>query len=79
MKTRTIVSVACLTIMCILAISISHLTAQNHKSARQESEARPVGTAVRLAERNPDRNAYYGETHVHTSWSFVQCTEYVLS
>src|SRR5690348_13370916 len=21
-------------------------------------------------ERNPDRNAYFGETHVHTSWSF---------
>jgi hypothetical protein len=22
------------------------------------------------AQRNPDRNAYFGETHVHTSWSF---------
>jgi hypothetical protein len=21
-------------------------------------------------ERNPDREAYFGETHVHTSWSF---------
>jgi hypothetical protein len=21
-------------------------------------------------ERNPDRKAYFGETHVHTSWSF---------
>jgi hypothetical protein len=21
-------------------------------------------------ERNPDRNAYFGETHQHTSWSF---------
>ena len=20
-------------------------------------------------ERNPDRNAYFGETHIHTSWS----------
>ncbi len=26
------------------------------------------GTA--LAQPNPDRNAYFGETHVHTSWSF---------
>ena len=43
MKTRTIVTVACLTIVCILAIPISHLTAQNPESARQESEARPVG------------------------------------
>ena len=79
MKTRTIVTVACLTIVCILAIPISHLTAQNPESARQESEARPVGTAARVAERNPDRHAYYGETHVHTSRSFVQCTEYILS
>jgi hypothetical protein len=21
-------------------------------------------------EKNPDREAYFGETHVHTSWSF---------
>jgi len=20
-------------------------------------------------EKNPDRNAYFGETHIHTSWS----------
>ena len=26
-----------------------------------------VGPAV--AQKNPDRNAYFGETHVHTSWS----------
>src|SRR6478735_1171787 len=23
-----------------------------------------------VAQGNPDRNAYFGETHVHTSWSF---------
>jgi hypothetical protein len=23
-----------------------------------------------LAQKNPERNVYYGETHVHTSWSF---------
>ena len=22
-----------------------------------------------LAQPNPDKNAYFGETHVHTSWS----------
>ena len=65
--------------VCILTIPISRVTAQNPESARQESEARPVGTAARVAERNPDRHAYYGETHVHTSRSLVQCTEYILS
>ena len=31
-----------------------------------------VSTALSAAtpERNPDRNAYFGETHQHTSWSF---------
>jgi len=28
-----------------------------------------LSSAPALAEPNPDRNAYFGETHVHTSWS----------
>jgi len=28
-----------------------------------------VAIAPALAQRNPERNAYFGETHVHTSWS----------
>jgi hypothetical protein len=27
-------------------------------------------TSARAQEANPERNAYFGETHVHTSWSF---------
>jgi hypothetical protein len=27
-------------------------------------------TSARAQEKNPERNAYFGETHVHTSWSF---------
>src|SRR5262245_8724413 len=26
-------------------------------------------SAQRMPERNPDRNAYFGQTHSHTSWS----------
>ena len=30
-----------------------------------------LAAAPALAQtRNPDREAYFGETHVHTSWSF---------
>ncbi len=35
-----------------------------------------VGAAVMLrsppafAQKNPEREAYFGQTHVHTSWSF---------
>ena len=70
MKTRLILTVACFAIVCLLAISIGRLTAQKHTIASQEPERKPVGTAARLSEKNPDRQAYYGETHVHTSWSF---------
>ena len=60
--------------MSIIAIPMCHLTSQNHKNARRESEAWPVGTAAKLAgEKSGDRNAYYGETNVHTSWSFDAC------
>jgi hypothetical protein len=27
-------------------------------------------TSLFAQEKNPDRNAYFGETHIHTSWSF---------
>ena len=28
------------------------------------------GALAAWAQRNPEREAYFGETHVHTSWSF---------
>ena len=28
-----------------------------------------VAALPALAEPNPDRDAYFGETHIHTSWS----------
>ena len=29
-----------------------------------------MAMAAVAQEKNPERNAYFGETHVHTSWSF---------
>jgi hypothetical protein len=29
-----------------------------------------LATSPALAEKNPERNVYYGEQHLHTSWSF---------
>ncbi|MDM0108591.1 DUF3604 domain-containing protein [Variovorax sp. J22R24] len=28
-----------------------------------------IGAPAQAQEKNPDRNAYFGETHIHTSWS----------
>ena len=36
------------------------------KQAEQSSAAAPTEARV---EKNPDRNAYFGEEHIHTSWS----------
>ena len=30
-------------------------------------------TSLFAQEKNPDRNAYFGETHIHTSWSLDAC------
>jgi hypothetical protein len=40
--------------------------------ATKNAAAAPPATSfepAQRAERNPDRNAYFGETHIHTSWS----------
>ena len=36
------------------------------KQAGQPGAAAPAEERV---EKNPDRNAYFGEEHIHTSWS----------
>ncbi len=61
---------ACVGTMCILAIPKGRLAAQNDKSPSQQSGPSQLSKAAREPQRNPDRDAYFGETHVHTSWSF---------
>jgi hypothetical protein len=39
---------------------------ENPQPAQQAGQAAPVEQRV---EKNPDRNAYFGEEHIHTSWS----------
>jgi hypothetical protein len=67
----------------ILAIALATLTAVIVRSEvraagarRQAASSNPHPQAVLFSarptrvERNPEREAYFGETHVHTSWSF---------
>ena len=70
MRTRTIVIAACVGIVCILAIPKSRVAAQNNKSSSSQSGPSQLSKAAKEPQRNPDRDAYFGETHVHTSWSF---------
>jgi hypothetical protein len=39
-------------------------------SSKIPTQAVPSSVLRAMAERNPERKAYFGETHVHTSWSF---------
>ena len=45
---------------------------QSCQTARRPQERQPGGQgapAEERVEKNPDRNAYFGEEHIHTSWS----------
>jgi hypothetical protein len=45
-------------------------TSEQPRMTRDVASAAPVLTPAVRPERNPDREAYFGETHQHTSWSF---------
>jgi len=67
---------------CLLTITVglvvfTALTAWDHKEpgppavAKATAQTQPAGAQPPAADvqRNPERNAYFGETHIHTSWS----------
>ena len=53
--------------------SIGALTSCNEsqrpQSRHSTGQTVQASNAERPPQRNPDRNAYYGEEHIHTSWS----------
>lgn len=57
---------------CTIAVlTLSALSCQQKSPDADESEARSQETAVASASRaNPLKDAYFGELHLHTSWSF---------
>jgi hypothetical protein len=57
-------------LMCATAAAAATLAANAQTKAPEgASKAATVTTSAAAPERNPERNAYFGETHVHTSWS----------
>ena len=67
MKTRLAAAVSQLLIL----ISIGVLVSCNKSEAPKTEQAQQGGAAPQeeRVEKNPDRNAYFGEEHIHTSWS----------
>ena len=53
-------------ILLLSLVSIAMQLSCNKSRARKQQAGRAPAERV---EKNPDRNAYFGEEHIHTSWS----------
>jgi hypothetical protein len=60
-----------LAVLAILPVFVLILLTSCNKSRAPEQAQQGGGTAPaeERVEKNPDRNAYFGEEHIHTSWS----------
>ena len=67
MKIRVALAVA----LAVILTSIGVLVSCNKSQAPQQQAQQGGGAAPQQerVEKNPDRNAYFGEEHIHTSWS----------
>jgi len=64
-------AIVVLTYLVLIFLCIGGLISCNKPKAPEQA-AQPAGGAAPSEERlekNPDRNAYFGEEHIHTSWS----------
>jgi hypothetical protein len=66
MKTRIV-----LTMMLVLGVIgiPTQVSCNKSKAPEQAPEGGAAAPAEERVEKNPDRNAYFGEEHIHTSWS----------
>src|SRR5271169_6745000 len=65
MKSRVLVTAS----LVLALISILTLASCEKKAPEQAQQAGGAAPAEERVEKNPDRNAYFGEEHIHTSWS----------
>ena len=56
--------------LALVLLSIGVLVSCNKSQAPQQAQqAGQAASTEERVEKNPDRNAYFGEEHIHTSWS----------
>ena len=68
MKRKTAITAGLVFILAGFGGLISCKTAQTPEEAQRSGQAGQA-TTEQPPQRNPDRNAYFGEEHIHTSWS----------
>ena len=66
MKSRVAVTAFLVFVLVGILALVSCEKAKTPEQAQQAGKAAPAEERV---EKNPDRNAYFGEEHIHTSWS----------
>ena len=68
MKTRAAATAGLALVLLSIGILISCNKSKAPEQAQQTGQAVPASTEA-PPKPNPDRNAYFGEEHIHTSWS----------
>src|ERR1019366_3253333 len=68
MKTRVAAAAALALVLITIVALVSCEKPKAPEQAQQAGGTTPAQTEERV-EKNPDRNAYFGEEHIHTSWS----------
>ncbi len=68
MKTRVALTAGLALVLIGILALISCEKSKAPEQAKQAGGTAPAQTEERV-EKNPDRNAYFGEEHIHTSWS----------
>jgi len=68
MKTKVIAATGLALVLFSIGILTSCEKSKVPEPAQQAGGTAPAHTEERV-EKNPDRNAYFGEEHIHTSWS----------
>ncbi|MGA9567611.1 MAG: DUF3604 domain-containing protein [Candidatus Korobacteraceae bacterium] len=66
MKSRVAVTVGLALVLISILVLVS---CEKPKAPEQAQQAGQAAQAEQRVEKNPDRNAYFGEEHIHTSWS----------
>jgi hypothetical protein len=69
MKTRVAATAALAVALLSIGALISCKKSESPQPAQSTGQAAQTSNAVQPTQRNPDRNAYFGEEHIHTSWS----------
>ena len=69
MKGRFVAAAALALVLPVVGAMVSCKKSETPQSAQSTGETAKTSNPEQPPKPNPDRNAYFGEEHIHTSWS----------